>query len=217
MILQRFTNLNISRKVHESASADTSVSDNCNHSIPSLSRAQVCQSLTLELYYKNNQLKVTLDTGATAYFITESICRSAGIGILPATQRSIEAGGHSYLPIIGEINIYLHRGEIPPLYLTALVVPKLGCEVLAGMSFIMSKQIIINTPKSVITIHNKYDVNFSSLGHSKSSIIRSPIKRILFSGDCIQAPLPQDFINHYEFSVEPRTKFKVARSINYQK
>ena len=71
----------MSRKVYESASADTSVSDNRNHSIPSLSRVQICQSVTLELYYKNNQLKVTLDTGATAYLITESICRSAGIAI----------------------------------------------------------------------------------------------------------------------------------------
>ena len=67
---------------------------------------QVCQSPTLKLYYKNKQLKVTLDTGATTSLITESICRSAGIPILPATQRAIQADGESYLPIIGEINIY---------------------------------------------------------------------------------------------------------------
>ena len=34
------------------------------------------------------------------------------------------------------------------------------------MLFIMSNQIIINTLKSVITINNKYDVNFSSLRRS---------------------------------------------------
>ena len=43
----------------------------------------------------------------------------------------------------------------------------------------MSNQITINTTELVITIHNKYDVNFSSLGHSKSSSIRSPINRVL--------------------------------------
>ena len=92
--------------------------------------------------------------------------------------------------------------------MTALVVPKVDYETLAGMPFIMSNQIIINTPKLVITIHYKYDINFFSLGHSKSSIIRSPINRVLFPGDSIQVPVPQDFINHHEFSVEPRTEFK---------
>ena len=104
---------------------------------------QVCQSPTLELYNKNSQLKVMLDIGATASLITESICRSAGIPILPATQRAIQADGPSYLPVIGEINIYLNCKEIQPLHLTALVVPKLGCQILTGMLFIMSNQIII--------------------------------------------------------------------------
>ena len=75
---------------------------------------QVCQSPMLKLYYKNKQLKVLLDTGVTTSLITESICRSAGIPILPATQRAIQADGRSYLPIIGQINIYLHCEEIPP-------------------------------------------------------------------------------------------------------
>ena len=79
--------------IHESASADTPVTDNRDHAIPSLSRVQVCQSPTLELYYKNKQLKVTLDTGATASLITESICRSAGMPILPTTQQTTQADG----------------------------------------------------------------------------------------------------------------------------
>ena len=70
--------------IHESGSANTPVTDNRDHAIPSLSRVQVCQSPTLELYYKNKQLKVRLDTGATAS-LTEPICRSAGIPILPAS------------------------------------------------------------------------------------------------------------------------------------
>ena len=158
--------------------------------------------LSSTVIFKNRQLKVTLDTGAAASLFTKSICRSAGIPILP------EADGQSYLPIIGEINIYLNCEEIPLLHLTALVVPKLDCEILAGMLFIMSNQIVINTPKLVITIHNKYDINFSSLGDSKSSIIRSPINRVLFPRDSIQVPVSQDFINYHEFSVEPRTEFK---------
>ena len=75
---------------------------------------QVCQSPMLKLYYKNKQLKVLLDTGVTTSLITESICGSAGIPILPATQRAIQADGQKYLPIIGQINIYLHCEEIPP-------------------------------------------------------------------------------------------------------
>ena len=172
------------------------------------SRVQVCQSPTIDLYYKNSKLKVTLDSGATASLITESVCKSAGIPILPANQRAIQADGQSYLPVVGEINVDLNFEAIPPLHLTALVVPKLGSEVLAGMPFLMSNQIIINTPKSIITIHNKYDVNFTPLGHGKNSIIRSPINRVLFPGDTIHLPIPDEFIECKEFSVEPRTEFK---------
>ena len=67
--------------------------------------------------------------------------------------------------------------------------------------FFMSNKIIINIQKSVIIIHNKYHVNFSSLERSKSSIICSAINRVLFPGDIIQVPAPQDFLNH-EFVVE---------------
>ena len=72
--------------IHENASPVTPVTDNCNHAIPSLSKVQVCQSPTLELYYKSKQLKDTLDTVATASLITESMCRYAGILILPAIE-----------------------------------------------------------------------------------------------------------------------------------
>ena len=137
-------NIKMTKLIHESAFSDNPVTDNRYHGITSLSRMQVCQSSTLELHYKGRQLKFTLDTGVTASLITESICRFAGIPVLPATQRS-------YLQINGKINIYLNCEETPPLDLTVLVVPKLGCEILAGMPFIMSNQIIINTPKSVIT------------------------------------------------------------------
>ena len=56
--------------IHESASPNTPVTDNHDHVISSWSRVQVCQSPTFELYYKNRQLKVTLDTGATVSHIT---------------------------------------------------------------------------------------------------------------------------------------------------
>ena len=151
-ILQRVTNVNVkiivnikmTKLIHESAFSDNPVTDNRYHGFTSLSRMQVCQSSTLELHYKGRQLKFTLDTGVTVSLITESICRFAGIPVLPATQRS-------YLQINGKINIYLNCEETPPLDLTVLVVPKLSCDILAGMPFIMSNQIIINTPKSVIT------------------------------------------------------------------
>ena len=201
----------MTKLIHESAFSDNPVTDNRYHGITSLSRMQVCQSSTLELHYKGRQLKFTLDTGVTVSLITESICRFAGIPVLPATQRP-------YLRIIGEINIYLNCEETPPLDLTVLVVPKLGCEILAGTPFIMSNQIIINTPKSVITIHNKYDVSVSSFGHSKSIIIRSPINRVLFRGDSIPVPVPQDFIIYHEFmsSATYGIQKKLARTISYQ-
>ena len=93
-------------------SVDTPVTDNYDHAIPSLSSVQLCQFPTFELYYKNKQSKVTLDIGATTSVITESVCRSAGMPILPATQRAIQADGQSYLPIIG----HGHSEEIPPLH-----------------------------------------------------------------------------------------------------
>ena len=56
--------------IHESASPNTLVTDNHDRVISSWSRVQVCQSPTFELYYKNRQLKVKLDTGAAASHIT---------------------------------------------------------------------------------------------------------------------------------------------------
>ena len=157
-------------------SVDASVTDNCDHAIPSLSSVQLCQFPTFELYYKNKQSKVKLDIGGTASVITESVCRSAGIPILPATQRAIQADGQSCLQIIG----HRHSEEIPPLHLTALVLPKLGCEILEGMPFIMSNQIIIHQSY----IHNKYDLNFSSK-RIRSDLYMSPL--ILYNFMCLSS------------------------------
>ena len=147
--------------MHESILPDTPVTDYCDHDIRSSSRVHICQCPTLKLYYKNRLLNVIY-----IRYWRHSFSQSPDIPILLATQQAIQADGQSYLPIIREINIYLNCEEIPLLHLTALVISKLGCEILAGMLFIMSNQIIINTLKSVITINNKYDVNFSSLGRS---------------------------------------------------
>ena len=82
-------NIKMTKLIHESTFSDNPVTDNRYHGITSLLRMQVCQSHTLELHYKDRQLKFTLDTGVTASLIKESICRFSGIPILPATQRFI--------------------------------------------------------------------------------------------------------------------------------
>ena len=65
----------------------------------------------------------------------------------------------------------------------------------------------------VIAIHNKHHINSSSIGYSKSSIIYSPVSRVLFPGDSTQVPIPQDFINYNESGVESRTEFSLLHYV----
>ena len=177
----------------------------------SLSRVHVNQSPRINFSLYNRSHTVTLDTGATASLIEASLCQKAGIPITPSAQTAVQADGCTELPVLGEINTVLKHPELPPLKLSALVVPKLACGLLAGMPFIISNRIIIDAARTTITVQDKYMLNncpsFDSL---VTEILRVSVSLVLFPGDNIDFQLPESFSNEVECIIEPRLEFSEA-------
>ena len=177
----------------------------------SLSRVQVNQSPRINFSLYNRSRTVTLDTGATASLIKASLCRNVGIPIIPSVQTAVQADGCTELPVLGEINTVLKRPELPPLRLSALVVPKLACGLLAGMPFIISNRIIIDAARTTITVQDKYMLNYGpSFDSPMTEILRASVSLLLFQGDNIDFPLPESFSNEVECIIEPRLEFSEA-------
>ena len=124
--------------------------------MPWLNR-QSCQRITsfpsqvISAYYSDKVVHLTLDSGATASFITLAEATRLNMTITKASQLVNQADGETKLHAIGEVHEELIRGDIKFAF-NALVVKKLNnATILAGMNFLVENEVSQEPSKRRIT------------------------------------------------------------------
>ncbi len=158
-------------------------------------------------FYNHNPVEIVCDSGATASLIKHACAIKCKMPINPTTHVASQADGKSRLNAVGEVHIVLSRGTFK-LRLDAIVVSDLDCDVLAGMPFMKSNNLSLDIPKDQIklghttisyaTPHNHGDPTF------QSSVLRATCREIVFPGDYLEIPTPENIPDNTEIAYEPR-------------
>ena len=124
------------------ASVSRTQSVNKDFSGVRIGKVQMDTSPFFFAFYKSHPVHVVVDTGDTSSLISLAFLKRAGINF-KATSHSARAVDKTPLHISGEIKVTLQFGDID-LPITALVVEKLDCDILAGVPFCKENYITVH-------------------------------------------------------------------------
>ena len=164
----------------------------------SVRRVKIIQSPYLSSFYRHQNVRLTLDTGATSSYIRSSLAHELGLPVKPASQMARQADGTSRLEVVGEVHCPLSRG--PYIFqLDALVVRQLEDDILAGIPFLAVNDIAVRPAKRQIVVHGSDVISYGSQPESTPSVrraqahvLQSPVKTVLMPGEFIQVSTPKD-------------------------
>ena len=160
-------------------------------------------------FYEHHVCHVVLDSGATSTVVSRSFLQVAGI-TANSTAHSARGADKKPLDVQGEVHITLHFNGID-LPLTALVIDKLDCDVLAGIPFMKVNKIMIDFESELICLR-QLKIAYGARSRQEVSSIRIAESFIL-KNDSAQVVMPGEFIEvhskdleHFdgEVSIEPR-------------
>ena len=127
----------------------------CTENSCHLSRIVPITSQILTVYYEKEPVNITLDSGATVSFISNSICEKLRLNILPNGQIAKLGDGCTLLASKGEIDISLSRNKWN-VRLRAIVVEQLSSEIYGGMTFLTENDIQTRPATGEIKVLGKY-------------------------------------------------------------
>ena len=122
-----------------------------------MNRITPVPSQILTVYYNDQPLNITLDSGATVSFIRLSVAIALNCTILPNTPLALLANEKTRLAALGEINITLSRANFSVL-LRALVVKNLQADCFGGTNFHKDNDIETRITTGQIKVHHKFTV-----------------------------------------------------------
>ena len=184
----------------------------------SVRRVKIIQSPYLSAFYRHQNVRLTLDTGATSSYIRSSLAHELGLPVKPASQMARQADGTSRLEVVGEVHCPLSRG--PYIFqLDALVVRQLEDDILAGIPFLAVNDIAVRPAKRQIVVHGSDVISYGSQPESTPSVrraqahvLQSPVKTGLMPGEFIQVSTPKDLPPDSSVAIEPHFDAPHSRS-----
>jgi hypothetical protein len=96
----------------------------------------------MDVFYRHDNVGVTLDTGATGNMVRLSTAQALGFHINKTSQSAHQADGSSPLNVIGETTATFSR-EDKTLHFEGLIVEHLDVDILAGTPLMERKYIAI--------------------------------------------------------------------------
>ena len=211
---------------------------NCEVNTCQLSRIIPVDSQVLTVYFGNEPVNITLDSGATSSFITHDFCKKLKLKILPNGQMAKLGDGCTIMASVGEIDVTFTRNKWSVRF-QAIVVEKLNSDIYGGMNFLKENDIQTRPLTGEIKILNKftiYQTNTLMLPPQLKSITNSPSncstvtlpKKVLFppiipffnepseaaeskskNDSILNVVLPIEFKDDDFVLVEPRTENKL--------
>ena len=159
-------------------------------------KINIYESPILTAKHGNTAVHCVLDSGATASLISLRKAKQLKLMISPTSHRAIQVDGISDLKILGEVHTHFTRGDLK-LFFNALVVNKLGTDILGGTNFLKDNDIYSRMAKDTIVI--KGSNTFQStpatilemdMNSSSAQLVRVQKTQTILSGEHIQCELP---------------------------
>ena len=158
-----------------------------------------------------------LDSGATASLISLRKVQELKLKIWPTVHTAVQVDGVSGLKVLGEVHTEFTRGALV-LYFSALVVNKLGTDVLAGTNFLKENDIYARMAKDTIVIKGTnifhstpVEILQMDQTSSKSQLVKVNRNQIILSGDSVTCDIPPHFPPNGVFFVEPKQSKLVSK------
>ena len=178
---------------------------------PSVSKAQCDRSPFFYAFYNHHPCHVVIYTGATSSVISRTFFKAAGI-TSHSVLHSAQSADKSQLDVKDEVHITLNFAGMD-LPITALVLDKLDCDVLAGIPFCKINYIEVHLKDEYITIKGlRFPYGAKGVGRQHD------IKRtesFIVRNDTAKAVMPGEFVEIYadglkcfegEVDVEPHVE-----------
>ena len=149
-------------------------------------------------FYRHHPCHIVIDTGATSSVVSQAFVKRSEIDI-KKTAHSARSADKSNLPVLGEVHFTLNFGNLD-LPITALVIEKLDCDILAGIPFCKTNDIHVHLKAETISIGTS-TIPYGNRG-SETSNNQRQIRRIatLIRNDSEKIVMPGEYV---EFT--PRT------------
>ena len=176
-------------KLHDVPSHDSmhenSSMINCNY-------IQPVPTQILSLHDKNNQdIHITLDSGATVSYVKLSVAKALNLKIRPNAQLSKLADGKTKMSSVGEVQEIFYRNDWSVKF-HAIVTKELHADIIGGNNFILDNKIIQDFDQKNILVHKKYTVPETS----PSLILPTQPNNLLLQNNFINVLLPGQSINY---------------------
>ena len=111
----------------------------------------------MSCYYKRILCFVLLDTGATASAISDKKAKELGLKIIPTKHKLVQID-ESYLDVIGEVHLNFYRDDLEFKF-SALVVKKMGFDIIGGTGFHKDNDIYSRLSKNKIIVKGVHSFN----------------------------------------------------------
>ena len=160
--------------------------------------------------HNKNTVHCVLDSGATASLISLKKVQELKLKIWPTIHTAVQVDGISGLKVLGEVHTEFTRGNLT-LYFSALVVNKLGTDVLGGTNFLKENDIYSRMAKDTIVIKGTNIFQSTPVqilqmdeSSSKPQLIKVKRSQTVLSGDSITCEIPPHLPPNGIFFVEPK-------------
>ena len=146
--------------------------------------------------HNKDTVHCVLDSGATASLISLQKVRDLKLKVWPTVHTAVQVDGISGLKVLGEVHTEFQRGNLT-LYFSALVVNKLGTDVLGGTNFLKENDIHSRMAKNTIVIKGTNIFNSTPVqilqmdqSASKPQLISVNKTQTILSGDLVTCEIP---------------------------
>ena len=160
--------------------------------------------------HNKNTVHCVLDSGATASLISLRKVQALKLKIWPTIHTAVQVDGISGLKVLGEVHTEFSRGNLT-LHFSALVVNKLGTDVLGGTNFLKENDIYSRMAKDTIVIKGNNIFQSTPVqilqmdeSSSKPQLIKVKRSQTVLSGDSITCDIPPHLPPNGIFFVEPK-------------
>ena len=176
-----------------------------------INSVSVYSSPVLPLFHQGEQVRCTLDSGATCSIINTAKAKQMNLPIRPTRQRARMADGKTPLHIDGQTNVTFHRNG-QSLHMVALVANFTDTDILGGMDFLIDNDIGLRPARQQIMLRGGEIVSYQSsqkrrpvqsLNRVTAVDVVVPRSEVVLPGESLSVAIPE-WISTPSVAIEPR-------------
>ena len=168
-------------------------------------RLNTSPSAVFSVFYKEEVVHLTIDSGCTGNIIRKNIVEHLEIPMKPSNVRAKLADNKTYLDIVGKVSVEFIRGK-HSFKFDAVVATNLGPDVLAGTPFLKENDIMTDFVNEVIIVGKRIRFPFTTqhvIGNSADTLLVRVLKsKVVLPGEFMDIKIPKSLPPSETFVVE---------------